>query len=99
MHVFVHVCVHVHVCVCREGIVYLWERSKGPSNLNPDHIPTVSHFPIGMNYFPLTLSNYRCKEELRFTHHPLQNACKLVGDLWKFFPLADLTGWGSSLVV
>ena len=42
----------------------------------------VSH---GINYFPLTASDHRCKEELRFTLSPLPNACKLESDLWKFF--------------
>ena len=40
---------------------------------------------MGINYFPLTASDYQCKEELRFTLRPLPNACKLEGDLWKFF--------------
>ena len=39
----------------------------------------------GINYFPLTASDHQCKEELRFTLRPLPNACKLEGDLWKFF--------------
>ena len=40
----------------------------------------------GINYFMLTMSDHhQCKEELQFTLRPLQNACKLEGDLWKFF--------------
>ena len=44
----------------------------------------VSH---GINYFPLTASDHQCKEELRLTLLPLPNlnACKLEGNLWKFF--------------
>ena len=34
-----------------------------------------------MNYFPLTVSDYRCKEELRFTLRPLQNTFKLERDV------------------
>ena len=52
---------------------------KGSPSLSPTDLA------IGMNYFPLIASDYQCKEELQFTLRPLPNACKLEGDLWKFF--------------